>query len=128
MSEIFREERECGFRERYLKLHNYQWDKSPADRWYMVRAVARAGDLSDWQFRQVVVAIRILFDVKHSRSGFSRDTRKRKSRNLTKTTFCGLCIGFFFAAEDRSYAFGFHHHGGTRHESWHAQAGMAGCI
>lgn len=87
MSEALREERERRFWDRYLKLLHDQGVKPPADRWHVVRAegfirafpgqklaeltaddvsaylqtVGRAGALSDWQFRQVVVAIRILF-------------------------------------------------------------------
>ena len=89
MSEALREERERRFWDRYLKLLHDQGVKPPADRWHVVRAegcirafpgqklaeltpeevsdylqtMGRAGALSDWQFRQVVVAIRILFSV-----------------------------------------------------------------
>jgi len=87
MSEASREERQRRFWDNYLKLLHKQGVKPPADRWHVVRAegfirafpgqkladlsaddvstylqkVGRQGNLEDWQYRQVVVAIRILF-------------------------------------------------------------------
>lgn len=87
MSEASREARERRFWDNYLKLLHKQGVKPPADRWHVLRAegfirafagqrladlsaddvsgylqrVGREGGLADWQFRQVVVAIRILF-------------------------------------------------------------------
>lgn len=87
MSEASREARERRFWDNFLKLLHKQGVKPPADRWHVVRAegfirafpgqklaelsaddvsgyllrVGREGGLEDWQFRQVVVAIRILF-------------------------------------------------------------------
>lgn len=87
MSEASREDRERRFWDNYLELLHKQGVKPPADRWHVVRAegfirsfqglkladlsaedvsdyllkVGREGALEDWQYRQVVVAIRILF-------------------------------------------------------------------
>lgn len=87
MSEALREERERRFWDRYIKLLHSQGVKPPADRWHVVRAEAfirafpgrrlaelgreevsgyfekmgREGGLADWQFRQMVLAIQILF-------------------------------------------------------------------
>jgi hypothetical protein len=87
MSEVSREDRQRRFWDNFIKLLHKQGVKPPADRWHVVRAegfirafpgrkladltadevtaylerVGREGALEDWQFRQVVVAIRILF-------------------------------------------------------------------
>ncbi len=87
MSEASREERERRFWDGYLKLLHKQGVKPPADRWHVVRAegfirafpgrrlaeltpdevsaylesMGRNGTLEDWQYRQLVLAIRILF-------------------------------------------------------------------
>lgn len=87
MSEASREARERRFWDNYLKILHKQGIKPAADRWHVVRAegfirafpgrkladlsaddvstylqrVGREGNLEDWQYRQVVVAIRILF-------------------------------------------------------------------
>ena len=87
MSEASQQSREARFWDGYLELLHKQGVKPPADRWHVVRAegfirafpgrkladlsadevsdylvkVGREGALEDWQYRQVVVAIRILF-------------------------------------------------------------------
>lgn len=87
MSEASREERERRFWDRYLEILHNQGVTPPSDRWHVVRAerfilafpgrrlaeltpdevsayLAKAGEdgrLEDWQYRQLVAAIRILF-------------------------------------------------------------------
>ena len=87
MSEASREARERRFWDGYLKRLHKQGITPPADRWHVLRAegfirvfpdrkladltaddvsayllrVGREGNLEGWQYRQVVVAIRILF-------------------------------------------------------------------
>ncbi len=89
MSEEPRSERERRFWERYLKALHKQGVKPPFDRWHVIRAEAfirsfsgrrlaeigaqevsaylqeagRRGDLKDWQYRQLVVAIQNLFNI-----------------------------------------------------------------
>ncbi len=87
MSEASRKARERRFWDNYVKLLHKQGIMPPADRWHVLRAegfirafpgqkladlspdevstylqrVGREGNLEGWQYRQVVVAIRILF-------------------------------------------------------------------
>ena len=87
MSEASQQSREARFWDGYLELLHKQGVKPPTDRWHVVCAegfirafpgrkladlsadevsdylvkVGREGALEDWQYRQVVVAIRILF-------------------------------------------------------------------
>ena len=89
MQEASRQDRERKFWDRYLKIPHEQGVKPSADRWHVVRAeqfigafpdrrladidarevsayleeAGRRGTLQDWQYRQLVVAIRILFSV-----------------------------------------------------------------
>jgi integron integrase len=89
MSEASREDRERRFWDRYLKVLHSHGVKPPFDRWHVLRAeqfikafparrlgelgpdevsryleeAGRKGDLKDWQYRQLVVATRILFSI-----------------------------------------------------------------
>lgn len=89
MGQVSREERQRRFWDSFIQLLHEQGVKPPADRWHVVRAegfirafpgrklaeltaddvtaylekLGREGALEGWQFRQVVVAIQILFSM-----------------------------------------------------------------
>ncbi len=110
MAEADRAERERRFWDRYINILHKHGIKPPFDRWHVVRAeqflkafpdrkladhtpdsvrgyledVGRPAGLQDWQFRQVVVATRILFSMAgpESMQGFDWDYWQDSSRSL----------------------------------------------